>query len=49
MGGLILGIFGDTGSNPSNIELAEVIVYDRVLSAGEDGIVTTYLTDKYNI
>lgn len=46
--GFILGDTAFTG-DPSKIEVAEVIGYDRLLTSGEDGIVWSYLSDKYNI
>lgn len=49
-GGLTLGsVAGGTSSRCSNVEIAEVVVYDRVLTGLEIFQVESYLESKYSI
>lgn len=48
-GGLILGMFGDQASNPSNCRIAEIIIYSRILAAVEVAAVNAYLLLRYTL
>lgn len=48
-GGLILHIFGDTTSAPSNSNIAEAIIYNRILAAAEITQVREYVRGRYGI
>lgn len=47
--GIILGMFGDQASAPSECSFAEVIDYDRILSAAEATTVRDYLKSRYGL
>jgi hypothetical protein len=48
-GGVRLGIFGNGSSNPANCEIAEFLIYSRVISNSESARVRSYLGRKYAI
>jgi hypothetical protein len=48
-GGVRLAIFGDGTGNPTNCQIAEFILYNRVITASEASAVRTYLGRKYAI
>lgn len=45
--GLRLGTFGDGASDPANCSIAEVIIYNRLLSTTEESRVNSYLKGRY--